>query len=65
MSLIRDQKKLVIYKALLYSVLILSAAALIAEMLPEISAKMFVIPALLLIIAICIVDLFRLKEKGH
>lgn len=62
MSLIKDQKKLVIYKALLYSVLVLSATALIAEMLPEISAKMFVIPALLLIIVICLVDLFRLRK---
>jgi hypothetical protein len=41
----------------------LSTAALIAEMLPEISAKIFVVPALLLIMVICVIDLIRLKEE--
>ncbi len=62
MSLKREQKTL-LYKVVLYSVLILSTAALIAEMLPEISAKIFVIPALLLIMVICIIDLFKLKRE--
>jgi hypothetical protein len=62
MSLKREQKKM-LYKVILYSVLMLSTAALIAEMLPEISAKMFVIPALLLIMVICVIDLIRLKEE--
>jgi hypothetical protein len=62
MSLKREQKK-TLYKVILCSVLLLSTAALIAEMLPEVSAKMFVIPALLLIMAICIIDLFKLKSE--
>jgi hypothetical protein len=62
MSLKREQKKM-LYKVILYSVLMLSTAALIAEMLPEISAKIFVVPALLLIMVICVIDLIRLKEE--
>jgi hypothetical protein len=63
MSLKREQKKVLLYKVVLYGVLLLSVAALIAEILPEVSAKMFVIPALLLIMAICIIDLFKLKSE--
>lgn len=57
-----ERKKIVIYKTILYSVLVLSVAALIAEMLPEVSAKMFVIPALLLIMMTCAIDLYMLKK---
>jgi hypothetical protein len=53
-----------VYKGILYSVLVLSIAALIAEILPEVSAKMLVIPTLLLIIGICVVDLIRLKSDS-
>ena len=56
------QKKIILYKGVLYSVLVLSSAALIAEMLPEVSAKMLVIPTLLLIIVTCVVDLSRLRN---
>lgn len=62
MFLRAERKKIVIYKTILYSVLVLSVAALIAEMLPEVSAKMFVIPALLLIMMICAIDLYMLKK---
>jgi hypothetical protein len=58
-----ERKKIVIYKTILYSVLVLSVAALIAEMLPEVSAKMFVIPALLLIMVTCAIDLYMLKKE--
>jgi hypothetical protein len=63
MFLRAERKKIVIYKTILYSVLVLSVAALIAEMLPEVSAKMFVIPALLLIMMICAIDLYMLKKE--
>jgi hypothetical protein len=53
-----------LYKTTLYGVLALSTFALISEILPEISAKMFVIPALLLTTMICIVDLFRIKKEA-
>jgi hypothetical protein len=53
---------IVLYKATLYGVLALSAVALIAETLPEMEAKMFVIPALLLAMTICVIDLFRMNR---
>jgi hypothetical protein len=56
------QGKMTLYKGVLYSVIVLSTAALIAEILPEVSAKMLVIPTLLLIIGVCVVDLFRLRN---
>jgi hypothetical protein len=59
-----NQQKIILYKATLYGVLVLCTFALIAEILPEISAKMFVIPALLLAIMICAVDLFRMKDAA-
>jgi hypothetical protein len=59
-----NQQKIILYKATLYGVLALCTFALIAEILPEISAKMFVIPALLLAIMICAVDLFRMKKEA-
>ncbi|HEU4443547.1 MAG TPA: hypothetical protein VFR94_02620 [Nitrososphaeraceae archaeon] len=62
MSLKREQYR-VLYKVVLYGVLLLAVAALIAEMLPEVSAKIFVIPALLLIIIICVIDLFKLRRS--
>jgi hypothetical protein len=49
--------KWLIYKALLYCTLILSSVALVAEILPEVEAKIIVIPTLLLIIIIGIFDL--------
>ena len=49
-----------IYPILIISVLSLSIIALIAELLPEVKAKMIVIPTLILIIALCI---FEIKEK--
>jgi hypothetical protein len=58
------QRNITVYKGILYSVLVLSIAALIAEILPEVSAKMLVIPTLLLIIGICVVDLIRLKSDS-
>jgi hypothetical protein len=54
---------LALFKTLLWSVLVLASIALIFELLPEIEAKMFVIPVLLLIIAIGIIDLWRLKRE--
>ena len=49
-----------IYPILIISVLSLSIIALIAELLPEVKAKMIVIPTLILIIVLCI---FEIKEK--
>ena len=62
MSVGTNQKYLVIYRTLLYSVLVLAAIALIAEILPEIEAKIIVIPTLLLIITIGIIDLVKLHN---
>lgn len=62
MSIERDQRNLIIYRALLYCVLILSAIALIAEILPEVESKVVVIPTLLLIMTIWIIDLSKLKK---
>ena len=56
------QQKIILYKATLYGVLALCTFALVAEILPEISAKMFVIPALILAIMICVIDLFRMNR---
>jgi hypothetical protein len=52
-----------LFKTLLCSVIVLASVALIFELLPEIEAKMFVIPVLLLIIGIGIIDLWRLKRE--
>ena len=60
--ILTEQTKIVSYQLLLYSVLVLAAAALIAEMLPEVKAKIIVIPVLLLIIATCTIDLHRLRK---
>ena len=60
--ILTEQTKIVSYQLLLYSVLVLAAAALIAEMLPEVKAKIIVIPVLLLIIATCTIDLYRLRK---
>lgn len=57
------QVYIALFKTLLWSVIILASVALIFELLPEIEAKMFVIPVLLLIIAIGIMDLWRLKRE--
>jgi hypothetical protein len=57
------QQKIILYKTTLYGVLALCAFALIAEMLPEMSAKIFVIPALILAIIICVIDLFKVNDK--
>jgi hypothetical protein len=54
---------LALFKTLLWSVLVLASIALIFELLPEIEAKMLVIPVLLLIIGIGIMDLWRLKRE--
>ena len=62
MSVGTNQNYLVIYRTLLYSVLVLAAIALIAEILPEIEAKIIVIPTLLLIITIGIIDLVKLHN---
>lgn len=48
------------------AVLVLSAAALLAEMLPEMEAKIFVIPSLIASIGLSILELSRwkrMKEK--
>jgi hypothetical protein len=52
-----------VFKTLLWSVIVLAFMALVFELLPEIEAKIFVIPVLLLIIAIGIIDLWRLKRE--
>ncbi len=56
------QQKIILYKTTLYGVLALCTFALIAEMLPEMSAKIFVIPALILAIIICVIDLFKVNN---
>lgn len=62
---LRKEQKIAGYQILLYSVLVLATAALIAEMLPEVKAKTIVIPVLLLIIGTCTIDLYRLKKEGY
>jgi hypothetical protein len=57
------QVYIALFKTLLWSVIVLASMALIFELLPEIEAKLFVIPVLLLIIAISIMDLWRLKRE--
>jgi hypothetical protein len=57
------QVYITVFKTLLWSVIVLASIALIFELLPEVEAKMFVIPVLLLIIGIGIVDLWRLKRE--
>jgi hypothetical protein len=57
------QVHIALFKTLLWSVIVLASMALIFELLPEIEAKLFVIPVLLLIIAIGIMDLWRLKRE--
>jgi hypothetical protein len=56
------EQRTILYKTTLYGVLALCAFALIAEMLPEMSAKIFVIPALILAIIICVIDLFKVNK---
>lgn len=48
------------YRILILAVLSLSIIALIAELLPEVKAKMIVIPTLILIITLCV---FEIKER--
>jgi hypothetical protein len=62
MMFLSKEQKVAGYKVLLYSVLVLATAALIAEMLPEVEAKMIVIPVLILIIGTCTIDLYRLRK---
>ena len=62
MMFLRKEQMMAGYKVLLYSVLALATAALIAEMLPEVKAKMIVIPVLILIIVTCTIDLYRLRK---
>lgn len=57
------QVYIAVFKTLLWSVIVLASMALVFELLPEIEAKIFVIPVLLLIIAIGIIDLWRLKRE--
>jgi hypothetical protein len=57
------QVYIALFKSLLWSVIVLASMALIFELLPEVEAKIFVIPVLLLIIAIGIIDLWRLKRE--
>jgi hypothetical protein len=57
------QVYIALFKSLLCSVIVLASMALIFELLPEVEAKIFVIPVLLLIIAIGIIDLWRLKRE--
>ena len=57
------QVYLALFKTLLWTVMVLASIALIFELLPEVEAKMFVIPVLLLIITIGIIDLWRLKRE--
>lgn len=57
------QVYIALYKTLLWSVIVLASMALVFELLPEIEAKLFVIPVLLLIIAIGIIELWRLKRE--
>ena len=57
------QVYITVFKTLLWSVIVLASIALIFELLPEVEAKMFVIPVLLLIIGIGIIDLWRLKRE--
>jgi hypothetical protein len=57
------QVYIAVFKTLLWSVIVLAFMALVFELLPEIEAKIFVIPVLLLIIAIGIMDLWRLKRE--
>jgi len=52
-----NQQKAILYKTTLYGIITLCTFALIAEILPEVSAKIFVIPALILAIIICVFDL--------
>jgi len=51
------------FKTLLCSVIVLASVALLFEVLPEMEAKLLVIPVLLLIIAIGVIDLWRLKRE--
>ena len=62
MMFLGKEQKMAGYKVLLYSVLVLATAALIAEMLPEVKAKMIVIPVLILIMVTCMIDLYRLRK---
>jgi hypothetical protein len=59
----RKQVYMALFKTLLCSVIVLASVALIFELLPEMEAKLFVIPVLILIIAIGIKDLWRLKRE--
>jgi hypothetical protein len=47
------------------SYLVLATAALVAEMLPEVKAKMIVIPVLQLIIETCTIDVYRLRKDRY
>ena len=49
-----------VYNILILTVLTLSIIALIAEFLPEVKAKMIVIPTLILIIILCLLETRRL-----
>ena len=51
-----------LYKSFILSVLVISIVALTAEFLPEISAKPFVITALLMIIGLCITDFLKMRK---
>lgn len=58
--MLRNQILQKTYITLILVVFSLSIVALIAELLPEVKAKMVVIPTLTLIISLC---LFEIKEK--
>jgi len=49
-------------RILTYIVLALSLIALTAELLPEVHAKLVVIPTLLLMIALCIIEIRKQKR---
>ena len=51
-----------ISQALRISILVMASIALTAEILPEVKAKLIVVPTLILIIAVIIIDLKRGKK---
>ncbi len=48
-------------RVLTYVVLALSLIALTAELLPEVHAKLVVIPTLLLVVALCVIEIGQQK----
>ena len=51
------------YSILLFAVITLSVIALTAELLPEVKAKMIVIPTLILMIILCTFQIYERYNK--